>query len=287
MKIKDAVYVYRLFSGERLQWHGRYHAHGASEFEVHVFLEGTGSFLQNTAKYPIEPGKVFLSGAYDFHSILPEAVIKPITYYAFLFSVEDQDELSQSLYRMLSFSLKKHRIFVSVDIHIRFQLEEIYTLAKSPEVHLNRAAEYLLASFIFRWFDADKDTYIEKTRLTDKKQSIIIVRAIQYMEKAVNTNLKVKNLAKKLNISPEYFIRLFRGEVHTTPHRYFNHLKISAATGYLTATDKSIKEIAHILGFDNQFSFSAIFKKYIGISPSEYRNIYFQKKDLIISDDII
>ena len=42
MKIKDAVYVYRLFSGERLQWHGRYHAHGASEFEVHVFLKGIG-----------------------------------------------------------------------------------------------------------------------------------------------------------------------------------------------------------------------------------------------------
>ena len=287
MKIKDAVYVYRLFSGERLQWHGRYHAHGASEFEVHVFLEGTGSFLQNTAKYPIRPGKVFLSGAYDFHSILPEAVIKPITYYAFLFSVEDDDELSQNLYRTLSFLLKKRRVSVSIDTDIRFQLEEIHTLAKAPEAHFNRAAEYLLAGFIFRWFYADEEADTQKKYLADKKQSIIVVRAIQYMEEAVNTNLKIKALAEKLNVSLEYFIRLFRREVHTTPHRYFNHLKISAATGYLTATDKSIKEIADILGFDNQFSFSAVFKKYVGIPPSAYRNIYFQKKDLVVFDDPI
>ena len=54
-------------------------------FDNFAVLSSTGSFLQNTAKYLIRPGKVFLSGAYDFHSILPEAIIKPITYYAFLF----------------------------------------------------------------------------------------------------------------------------------------------------------------------------------------------------------
>lgn len=283
MKIKDAVYVYRLFSGERLQWHGRYHAHGTSEFEIHIFLEGTGSFLQNTAKYPIRPGTAFLSGAYDFHSILPEAVIKPITYYAFLLSVEDEDELSQNLYQLLSSLLNRHHISVSIGTDMRFHLEEIYTLSKSSEAYLNRAAEYLLASFIYKNFYIYAENNIQKKRLSDKKQSIIIIRAIQYMEESINQNLKIKTLAENLNISPEYFIRLFRKEVHSTPYRYFNHLKISAATGYLTATNKSMKEIAGILGFDNQFSFSAVFKKYMGISPSEYRNLYFQKKDLTVS----
>ena len=282
MKIKDAVYVYRLFDGERLQWHGRYHAHGVSEFEVHIFLEGTGSFLQNTVRYPIQPGAVFLSGAHDFHSILPEAVVKPITYYAFLFSVEDEDQLSQGLYTLLSSVLKKKQPVSCSDANVRFQLEEILVLSKSPEKYLNRAAEYLLASFLYRWYHSYGQKRAEKKQQSDKKNSVIIVRAIQYMEESVNKNIRIKDLAEKLNISAEHFIRLFRHDVHTTPHRYFMRLKISAATGYLTATDKSVKEIAGMLGFDNQFYFSAAFKKCMGLSPSEYRSLYFQKKDLTV-----
>ena len=88
MKILDSVFVYRLAGGDRLSWHGRYHAHGAGEYEIHFFLEGNGSFLCNRTRYPVSGGRLFLSGPREFHSILPETVSVPMTYYAVLFSVD-------------------------------------------------------------------------------------------------------------------------------------------------------------------------------------------------------
>ena len=58
MEIRDAVYVYRLISGERLAWHGRYHAHRAGEFEFHYIMEGQGALLVNRSKFVIEANSI-------------------------------------------------------------------------------------------------------------------------------------------------------------------------------------------------------------------------------------
>jgi len=67
MKIEDSVFVYRLSGGDRLSWHGRYHAHEAHEFEIHFFIEGAGQFQCNRTRYPISHGTLFLTGPYEFH----------------------------------------------------------------------------------------------------------------------------------------------------------------------------------------------------------------------------
>jgi transcriptional regulator GlxA family with amidase domain len=50
-------------------------------------------------------------------------------------------------------------------------------------------------------------------------------------------------------------------------------VRVQRARDFLSNTDKSVKEIAGLLGFHSAFHFSAQFKQAIGQSPSEYRRV--------------
>jgi AraC-like DNA-binding protein len=316
MKIEDTVFVYRLSSGNRLSWHGRYHAHGATEFEIHFFLEGSGYFLCNRTKYPVSAGRLFLSGPREFHSILPDAVSAPLTYYAILFSFQDgvlgpNDRYSGApgatgegnpfgslspalpassedavLFNALTTALTERQTVLSINNNFRFQFEDILQLSRSSDSALRESARYLLQSFLWRWFvrplpqaQGKQDQSLATEVATERKSRVHVEKALLVMEKSVRENLKIEDLAWKLGLSEEHFIRIFREQVRMTPHQYFTRLKVEGASGLLISTDKAVGEISDWFGFENQFHFSRIFKKCTGMSPLDYRKTYFQTVD--------
>jgi transcriptional regulator GlxA family with amidase domain len=93
--------------------------------------------------------------------------------------------------------------------------------------------------------------------------------------------MKVSDIAKKIELSEEHFIRLFRKDMRMTPHQYFLRLKIEGASALLISSRKTIGEISDWFGFENQFHFSRMFKKCTGLAPLEYRKTYLQKVDLV------
>lgn len=283
MKIVDSVFVYRLSGGERISWHGRYHAHGASEFEIHFFLEGSGSFLCNRTRYPVSIGRLFLTGPREFHSILPEADTSRLTYYAILFSLEDiasPSDLQLSL--DLSSCLSQRHTVLTVDTNFRFQFEDLLQMARSSDPSLQESSRHLLASFLYRWFgkrSADALPSGKGRADTGKNNRNHVEKALSLMEKEVRENIRIQDIAWKIGLSDEHFIRIFRLEMRMTPHQYFTRLKVEGASGLLMSTDKSVGEISAWFGFENQFHFSRIFKKCTGISPLYYRQSYLQTVD--------
>ena len=299
MKIEDTVFVYRLNKDgsaqgnggsahpDRLSWHGRYHAHTALEFEIHFFLEGSGSFLCNQTRYPISGGRLFLTGPREFHSILPEAVSSPLTYYAVLFSFDEGEE---SLLGVLRSSLASRQTVLSIDQNFRFQFEDLLQMAKSSDPALIESALHLLTSFLYRWFGRQGTAQASlalkqqsdlsgESRISGKNNRMHTEKALAMMKKSVRENVRVEDFARKLGLSDEHFIRIFGDEVHMTPHQYFIRLKVEGASGLLISTDKPIGEISAWFGFENQFHFSRVFRKCTGMSPAAYRQTYLQIVD--------
>ncbi|TKC57159.1 AraC family transcriptional regulator [Pedobacter hiemivivus] len=52
---------------------------------------------------------------------------------------------------------------------------------------------------------------------------------------------------------------------------YFIHLKMQRACQFLYANETKIKTIALDLGYEDPFYFSRVFKRYIGMSPKQYK----------------
>lgn len=79
--------------------------------------------------------------------------------------------------------------------------------------------------------------------------------------------------AGKLNISAKHLIRLFQQVNGMPPTRFVLRQRLlKAAEMLVRCNDETIKNIAYQCGFDNEFYFSRVFRKYMKISPSFYRN---------------
>ena len=73
------------------------------------------------------------------------------------------------------------------------------------------------------------------------------------------------------NLSASHFSSLFRKATGMSPMDYFIHLKLQKACLLLYSSDTKIKKIAHTIGYDDPYYFSRLFKKYLNISPDQYR----------------
>lgn len=84
-------------------------------------------------------------------------------------------------------------------------------------------------------------------------------------------NLSVRALAAKLGISVRTLTKHCQKNVGRPPARAFTHHKIEYAARVLRHSDVPIKELSHRLGFQDQYHFSKVFRRYLGVPPSRYR----------------
>ncbi|MDR1363589.1 MAG: AraC family transcriptional regulator [Spirochaetaceae bacterium] len=283
MKLLDAVFVYHLVGHERVAWHGRYHAHSCNEYEIHFFVNGDGTFLCGKSCSVITSGRLLTVSPLEFHSIIPDAKKRPVSYYALLFKL---DETGNETDKLIASMLSKNRNVVNINNRLlRIQCEEITEMFNSGEPSLKISAEHLLISVLFRLFPIEANSPLleqkeqpptGKTRRTNHVQ---VTKALAIMQVNVCEALGVDEMARIVGISMGHFIRVFRREVKMSPHQYIMRLKIEGATGLLISTPQTIEEISEWFGFKNQFHFSRVFKKCTGLSPSQYRKTYVQTVD--------
>lgn len=95
--------------------------------------------------------------------------------------------------------------------------------------------------------------------------------SIAFMKKNLHQKFRIEDLASHEGLSVSHYSRMFKQKTGSSPINYFNLLKIHDSCQYLYFTDRSIKEIAVDLGFDDQYYFSRLFHKLIGMSPLNYR----------------
>ncbi len=81
----------------------------------------------------------------------------------------------------------------------------------------------------------------------------------------------VLQCAEHVNLSPNYLSDLLRKGTGKSTQGYIHYHLLEIAKDRLLGTNESVKEIAHSLGFDYPHYFSNLFKKKIGVSPTDYR----------------
>ncbi|WP_345949662.1 AraC family transcriptional regulator [Mucilaginibacter sp. PAMB04274] len=102
-----------------------------------------------------------------------------------------------------------------------------------------------------------------------------ITHSIRFMKDNIRQLFTVDNLAKQQNLSVSHYTRLFKTKTGYSPIQYFNQLKIQLSCQYLYFSDRKIKEICNEIGFVDQYYYSRLFRKLMGISPAKYKS---QKK---------
>lgn len=99
-----------------------------------------------------------------------------------------------------------------------------------------------------------------------------IDKAILFMKNRFMLDIDINEIAKYINISPKYLWRLFNSRLGISPQRYLIELRVLHASKLLQSTSLKVADIARSSGYENALTFTQIFKKYTGRTPTEYRN---------------
>lgn len=95
--------------------------------------------------------------------------------------------------------------------------------------------------------------------------------AIDYMEANAARHPSLAEVARKVNISPEHFHRLFRTVFNTTPFQYMHARCMSRAQELLSEGEMTVAEVAEQCGYEDPFYFSRVFHQHFGTSPGKVR----------------
>ena len=108
-----------------------------------------------------------------------------------------------------------------------------------------------------------------------------IVQAKLFIDEHFAEAIDLENIADEAHFSKFHFMRLFKKIYGKSPHHYLTSLRIEKAK-VLLQNNMGVKEVCTAVGFESLSSFSGLFKKTVGLSPSGYWAKEQAKKALIL-----
>jgi AraC-like DNA-binding protein len=105
----------------------------------------------------------------------------------------------------------------------------------------------------------------------EKPQRTPVQAMLDYIEQHETDVIRLEQLAEVSGKSPSQAERLFRKATSLPPYRYVLNRKIELACQLLTETGMSVRDVASYLSFEDEFYFSGLFRKKVGMSPTQYR----------------
>ena len=122
-------------------------------------------------------------------------------------------------------------------------------------------------------------SYVKPQSNIDYSNHIVMVTK-EYLEAHYAEDISLENVAEQVNISPQYFSKLIKKTTGFNFIDWLSMLRVKKAKELLTNSNLTVKEVCFMVGYKDPNYFSRIFKKRIGITPSEYvkKQLLFNNK---------
>lgn len=165
-----------------------------------------------------------------------------------------------NLYYYITILLEKKDILVDKE----FCMDENMMLKLNLSVSLQE---------IVNWLEDFREAVCKAlSEPVSKRGDRIVQRAVAYIEQNYDKKIALTEISEMLGISSGYFCGIFSQKMGMSFLDYVNWVKVKHAKQLLEEHRYMMYEIAEILGFENAYYFSRVFKKVAGMTPTEYEN---------------
>jgi AraC-like DNA-binding protein len=230
------------------------------EFQIVYIVGGSGWFRDRSGKQPIKAGDLFILFPGIEHAYSPDSSIGWQEYW-----VGFQGKHAKHLWESGLISHREPIHHLGLDQSVMRDFEQILQLCNQQP----RGFQVLLGVRILQML-AHIYLHTNDNTLPNEHQDIVR-RCREILEFNAEGIIDIQEVARELDVSYQYLLSLFKKQLGMTPYQYYIQMRIHRAQELLTHSDLSIKEIASLLNFENQFYFSRFFKKKTGLTPSQWR----------------
>jgi AraC family transcriptional regulator len=96
-------------------------------------------------------------------------------------------------------------------------------------------------------------------------------RVVEFIEEHLSEEISLATLADLVNLSLFHFARAFKQSFGVPPHRYHSGRRMDRARSLLQTPALSVTQIGARIGFRETSSFTRAFRRFAGVTPTEYR----------------
>lgn len=245
-------------------WNSRIHFHPFTE--VYFILNGRGKFTIEDEIIDVEKDDFIIINSNIGHTEYPEKGVNTFEYISFgiegisISSYTNKLDLVENNYLKKSttnYEISFRRFFEN--ILREFEANEDYSLS-----YINSLATILMI-YVLRKYDS------EIIISHEKKVNRQIDYIKNYMDNNYSEDIKLEDLANMAYMNKFHLISEFKIAYRVTPIEYLILKRIDVTKNLLITTNHSMEEISSLVGFNSQSYFNQVFKKKVGITPSQYR----------------
>lgn len=235
-----------------------------SEYQFVYISKGKGTFIsENTKRLNITKGQIIILFPGQWHSYRPKNETGWNEYYIG-FEGKIIDDLVEN-----GFISPQNQV---LDVGINEDLVNLFSTAIKVAKEDKTASQQNLAGIVFNILGTILSLAQNKNFET-KESAQKIERAKVIMLENIHKDIDIQGIARNLGVSYSLFRKEFKEYTGYAPAQYFQELKLRNAKEFLAETNLPIKEISYKLNFSSYEYFLSFFKKRVGFTPTEYRDL--------------
>ena len=236
------------------------------EYYVIGFIEKGQRFLScKNKEYTIEPGDLLLFNPRDNHAC-EQIDGKTLDYRC----INIQPEIMSKAV----FEITGKAYLPYFTPQVVFHSELVAVLRELHQIIMEEEKDFRKEEIFFFLLEQLIEEYTEQAMPTENAGQSTEARAIcEFLEKHYMENITLDDLCKLTGLSKYYLLRSFTKQKGISPYSYLETIRIDHAKKMLEQGILPI-DVAFQTGFTDQSHFSNFFKKFIGLTPKQYMNIF-------------
>ncbi|MDE7428183.1 MAG: AraC family transcriptional regulator, partial [Lachnospiraceae bacterium] len=134
----------------------------------------------------------------------------------------------------------------------------------TSQLYIKSSLLYIIATL------SGSNLFVPTERNMDKRVESIKT-ALTYIRENYREKIYIADLAGQVNLNEQYFCRLFKKAIGSSPIEYINEYRIKQAKRLLEESDLPVTEVCLECGYNNLGNFLREFRKHSGMTPLQYR----------------
>lgn len=255
--------------------------HEHTEMEIGYINEGIFEMGILNSTYKLQGGDVFIVLPNEKHSL--KNITPRGSFYNFVWDLNflesrylDACEINYII-PLLTGSLK-----VSQIIHADSEINNLVENMIEERIAEKDGYELIIKGCLYQFFGALIRKYC-KNDLSSKQSEInsdyeIYNKISKYIEMNFDTDLTLSQISEKFYLSKTAICKLFKKINGKTFTEYLNYFRTQESLYYLASNKFTVTQIARSVGFSDPNYYSRVFRKYMHLSPLQYRRNLFENK---------